>query len=322
MRKSIIVTGIGGVVGQGILRNIADLGLDVDIIGVNVTAVSAGNYLCDRVYEVPFSYDKAYIPAMQGICKKENTALIIPSTDYESFYLAESKTVFNCPVAASPAAITKMCLDKFSNYEGFGKYDIPFASSVLPSAYAGQFNKCVVKPREGRGSRNIFVDPPNPASFDDSYVVQEYLEGPEITTTFYVRKDGAFHGLITFERELEQGNTAKAEVINDYDEEMKSIIRKMLSHYNFRGSCNIQSRVTANGIIPFEINCRISGTNSIRSQFGFKDVAYTVQEYFLNEIPEAPDVKPGTALRVMLDIIYPGKKLSEITDKNDTFYIR
>jgi carbamoyl-phosphate synthase large subunit len=128
--------------------------------------------------------------------------------------------------------------------------------------------------------------------------------------------------MITFVRELEQGNTARAEVVSDYDEEMQSIIQKMLSHYNFLGSCNIQSRVTAHGIIPFEINCRISGTNSIRSQFGFKDVAYTVQEYFLNEIPEAPDVKPGTALRVMLDIIYPGKKLSEITDKNDTFYIR
>lgn len=322
MKKSIIVTGIGGVVGQGILRNIVDLALDVDIIGVNVTKVSSGNYLCNRVYEVPFSYDNAYIPAMLEICKKENAALIIPSTDYESFYLAENEALFDCHVAASAAEITKMCLDKFSNYKGFSNYDIPFAQSVLPSAYTGQFNTCIVKPREGRGSRNIFINPTKPESFDDTYVVQEYLEGPEITTTFYVRKDGTLHGLITFVRELEQGNTAKAEVVSDYDEEMQNIIRKMLLHYHFRGSCNIQSRVTANGIIPFEINCRISGTNSIRSQFGFKDVAYTVQEYFLNETPEAPSVQPGTALRVMLDIIYPGKKLSEIADKNDAFYIR
>lgn len=322
MRKSIIVTGIGGVVGQGILGNIADLNLDVDIIGVNVTAVSAGNYLCNRVYKVPFSYDKTYIPIMQDICKRESAVLIIPSTDYEAFYLAENKDLFDCPVAASPAEITKMCLDKFSNYQKFAKHDIPFASSVLPSAYTGQFNKCVVKPREGRGSRNIFVNPDHPASFDDSYVVQEYLEGPEITTTFYIRKDGAFHGLITFVRELEQGNTSKAEVVYSHDKEMQSIIQKMILHYNFRGSCNIQSRVTANGIIPFEINCRISGTNSIRSQFGFKDVAYTVQEYLMKEVPEAPNVVPGAALRVTLDIIYPGKKLSEITNKDDVFYIR
>ena len=322
MKKSIIVTGIGGVVGQGILRNITDCKPDADIVGVNVVKVSAGNYLCDRVYEVPFSYDPAYIPAMQEICKKENVALIIPSTDYESFYLAENKALFDCTVAASPSYITKMCLDKFSNFEGFSKYDIPFASSVLPSGYTGQFDACIVKPREGRGSRNIFVNPPDPTSFDDTYVVQQYLEGPEITTTFYVRKDGTLHGLITFVRELEQGNTAKAEVVMDYDGQMQDMIRKILLHYHFRGSCNIQSRVTENGIIPFEINCRISGTNSIRSQFGFKDVAYTVQEYFLNEVPEMPDVKPGTALRVILDIIYPGKKLNEICNKNDSFYIR
>ena len=48
--KTIIVTGIGGVVGQGIVRNARAMGRDLRIVGVNVTAVSVGNHLCDEVF--------------------------------------------------------------------------------------------------------------------------------------------------------------------------------------------------------------------------------------------------------------------------------
>jgi carbamoyl-phosphate synthase large subunit len=321
MKKVVLVTGIGGVVGQGILRNIRSMERDIFIVGVNVAKVSAGNYLCDTVYEVPFSYDEKYIPAMAAICDKEKPGLIIPSTDYESYYLGASRTAFSCPVACSPAEITKFCLDKYLNFAEFSQFNIPFAHSILPSAYKNEFTRCVVKPREGRGSRNIFVDPANPASFDDSYVVQEFLDGPEITTTIYVNRLGKIHGMITFVRELEQGNTAKAEVVFDHDDELRGLSEKILQHFRFSGSFNIQSRVTARGIVPFEINCRISGTNSVRSQFGFNDVAYTVTEYLLNEPLQTPRITKGSALRVILDIIYPNRTLAEINNASDTYYI-
>lgn len=319
--KNVLVTGIGGVVGQGILRNIRSMGRNITIVGVNITRVSAGNYLCDKVIEVPYAYDPQYIPTIQRIVQEESIGLIIPSTDYESYYLGASRELFSCPVACSPAEITKFCLDKFLNWEAFSRHGIPFAKSILPSAYNLEFQKCIVKPREGRGSRNIYVNPPNPQSFDDSYLVQEYLEGPEITTTVYVNRRGQVHGMITFERELELGNTAKCEVIFQHDRELKTLVDKMLQHYKFAGSFNIQSRVTGKGIVPFEINCRISGTNSVRSQFGFNDVAYTVQELLLQEELETPRIVKGAALRVILDIIYPGKQLSDIQNASDEFYI-
>lgn len=321
MKRSIIVTGIGGVVGQGILRNLSDLSLDYNIIGVNIVQVSAGNYLCDKVYRVPYAYDATYISAMREICAKENAALIIPSTDYEAFYLADSKKLFSCPVAASPAEVTRICLDKYLNYQAFSKHKIPFAASFLPSNYNNEFTRLVVKPREGRGSRNIYINPQNAKAFDDSYVVQEFLDGPEITTSFYVTREKKLHGLITFVRELEQGNTSKAEVIFEYNSQLIQMMDNILAYFPFKGSCNVQSKVTSQGIIPFEINCRISGTNSIRSQFGFHDVKYTVQEYLLNTTLDTVEVKKGTALRVILDIIYPDKEAADICDRHDKFYI-
>jgi carbamoyl-phosphate synthase large subunit len=94
----------------------------------------------------------------------------------------------------------------------------------------------------------------------------------------------------------------------------------MIGAFPFRGSVNIQSKVTANGIVPFEINCRLSGTNSIRSQFGFNDVAYTIRELLFNETPEKPIVIEGCAIRVMVDVVYPGMKLNDVKNNRDNFY--
>jgi carbamoyl-phosphate synthase large subunit len=151
--------------------------------------------------------------------------------------------------------------------------------------------------------------------------VQQLLEGPEITSTFYVLKDGSLLGSITMRRELESGSTARAEIVMDYDKEIETLAQQMIDAFPFRGSVNIQSKVTAHGIVPFEINCRISGTNSIRSQFGFNDVAFTIEELLFHETPAKPTVKKGSAMRVMVDVVYPDMQLSDINNKNDQYYI-
>jgi carbamoyl-phosphate synthase large subunit len=127
--------------------------------------------------------------------------------------------------------------------------------------------------------------------------------------------------MITFVRELELGNTAKAEVVDRHDAELRPMIEALVSRFPFRGSCNVQSRATAHGIIPFEINCRISGTNSVRSRFGFRDVAYTVQEYLLDLTPDAPRIMRGSAIRVIMDLIYPGIGLDEVCNRFDDYRI-
>lgn len=317
--KNILVTGIGGGVGQGILRNIRSLQLDIVITGTNVEAVSAGNYLCDMVYKVPYSFDPGFVEAIKNIVAERKIDLVIPSTDYEAFYLAKFRNEFPCPVACSPEDVNGMCLDKYINYKKFSHFNIPFAQSILPSEYINEFENYVVKPREGRGSRGIHIKPGEPSKFDDSYIIQEFLEGPEITTGVYVTKEGKLHGTITLLRELEAGATSKCEVVTIYEEAITVLVNSILDHFKFSGSFNIQSRVTSKGIIPFEINCRISGTNSIRSQFGFKDVMYTLQEYVYHEQPEKMIIQQGAALRIMLDVIYPGATLATIENSKNNY---
>lgn len=305
-KKTILVTGTGGNVGQGVLRNILSLGLDVRIVGTDVSGFTAGNHLCDATYAVPYSYDESYIPTMAKIVDDEKVDLVIPTTDYEIYYLSRHQDQIHAVVAASDADIAQKYLDKYLTFLHHQALGIPFAQSWLPKDYDGSKQNIILKPREGRGSRGILINPINPTQFGDDCMIQPLHKGREITTAFYVRKDGRLHGLLTMERELSNGATSKSKVVREFDGELEKIILKMIANGGLKGSLNLQSIVDSeNRIIPFEVNCRISGTNSIRHNLGFQDVKYTLQEYLYNEQPDAVETIDGIAIRLLYDVIYP-----------------
>lgn len=306
-KKTVLVTGTGGNVGQGVLRNIRSLGWDIRIVGTDISAFTAGNHLCDATYAVPYSYDESYIPAIQKIVDAEKIDLVIPTTDYEVYYLSLHQDAIGAVVAASDAQIAKKYLDKYLTFEHHKSLGIPFAKSWLPAAYDDSEENIILKPREGRGSRGILINPANPKSFGDDCMIQPLHKGREITTAFYVRKDGMLHGLFTMERELSNGATSKSKVVREFDAAIEKILLKMIAVGGLKGSLNLQSIVDRNGnIIPFEVNCRISGTNSIRHNLGFQDVKYTLQEYLLGQAPDAVKTTEGIAIRLLYDVIYPG----------------
>lgn len=318
---SILITGIGGMVGQGVLKNIRQSYDDrFRLIGIDINQLSAGHHLCDDAYQVASAERDEYLIQIKNICRQEDIELIIPTTDAEMYYISKLRTELNCKVACSPIEIAIMGWDKGMNYIWFNRYDIPFAETRLPSEYTGEFASIVVKPRRGRGSREIIYNPVALHIFpDDRYIVQEYLPGDELTIAFYVLLTGELHGFIVFRRDLKDGYTNRAEVVTEYNEEVEQLINKMIHYYPFQGSINIQAKVTDKGIIPFELNCRLSGTNSVRSHFGFRDVEYTVDEYLLGKIPRPVKIIPGTALRMVTDVIYPGVQLNEINNESKAF---
>jgi len=323
-RKRIIVTGIGGNVGQGIVRNIRKEAYNIDIIGTNTTSFSGGNHLCDVVYQVPFAYTEEYIPAINDIISKEKIDLVIPSTDFEVFYLSLHRDVLKARVAVSGNNAAGIYLDKYLTHQHHQQFNIPFAASVLPTEYKGEFQQCILKPRKGRGSRGLHFNPATWEGFSDNeYMVQELHKGEEITTAFYVTREGKLHGFITLLRYLDNGATSQCKVVFEHDDKLRAILDGIVQHSDIRGAANLQSIVTPDGEIhPFEVNCRISGTNSIRSNFGFDDVKYTIQEYLYDLKPDTPVVKGGVAVRILMDVIYPDQtEFSADLNRTSGFYI-
>ena len=321
-KKTVLVTGIGGNVGQGILRNIRSLNLPIRLIGTDIESFTAGNHLCDFTYVVPYSYDENYIPILQDIINKEQVDLVIPSTDYEVYYLSENKNQLNAIIVASDSKTAKIYLDKYETYKYLSNNNIPFAISWLPQDCDFSEKEIIAKPREGRGSRGILINPENPTQLPVGYMIQPLHRGIEITTAVYVNKKGQLHGIFIMERSLTNGTTTESKVVFEYDSSMRIIAQKMIDLGGLVGSFNIQSIVTAaNEIIPFEINCRISGTNSIRHNLGFQDVKYAIQEYLLDEIPDEPKPIEGIATRILMDVVYPKTNSLDALNNNSVEHI-
>ncbi len=321
-KRTVLVTGIGGNVGQGILRNIISLNLPIRLIGTDIASFTPGNHLCDVTFKVPYSYDESYIPTLQNIIDTEKVDIVLPSTDYEIYYLSANASKLNAKIVASEAKTAKTYLDKYESYIYLSQNNIPFAKSWLTGAYDFSEKEIIAKPREGRGSRGILLNPENPNQLPNGYMIQPLAKGIEITTAVYVNKQGILHGLFTMERSLTNGTTTESKVVFQYDTEMKIIAQKMIVLGGLIGSFNIQSIVTNDGeIVPFEINCRISGTNSIRHNLGFQDVKYAIQEYLFDESPDEPKPIEGIATRILMDVVYPNSTDFDKLNNNSVSHI-
>ncbi len=321
MSQTVLVTGIGGNVGQGILRNIRAAFPDIRLVGTDIRDVTAGHHFCHAAHLVPYCYDDSFADCVIDICRQEGVDLIIPGTDYEVVYMGRLADHLP-PVLGTHPDVARLFVDKLSTARAFADVGIPFASACLPSEYAGQFDTVIVKPREGRGSRGLYIDPVDPTTFDDTRMVQQRIIGKELTTAFYVTKSRSIHGHITFERELADGTTERCSTTSEHDSLVKPIIEAITTKFDVRGPCNVQAILTdANELMPFEINCRYSGTNSIRSQFGFEDVRWGIEEWLLNQPPSAWTLKPGAAIRILMDIIYPGGSLVDLPAGDDNSYL-
>lgn len=309
---TVLVTGIGGNVGQGILRILRQRFPAMRLVGTDIGTCTAGHHFCDVFRQVPYSYEPGYAETMAALCRHEGVDLVIPSTDYEVYYLGLAAD--RLPrLLASPPDTALVFLDKLVTCARFKEFGLPFAESHLPSAYPGHLPEVIVKPREGRGSRGLFRNPVDPCAFDDSYMVQALASGVEITTAFYVTRSHQLHGHITFARALSAGMTERCQVTRVYDAMLAPVLRGMVEYFDIRGPCNLQSIITKdNTLVPFEVNCRYSGTSSIRSQLGFDDVTYGIEEYLFDREPTQPAVRDGSAIRIYLDIIYPGQPLDQL----------
>jgi carbamoyl-phosphate synthase large subunit len=307
-KKTVLVTGIGGNVGQGIIRNIKKTGYQIKIVGVNISQMSAGNHLVDVFYKVPFGYEESYISKIIEIVKNNTVDLIIPSTDYEMYHLSISSKDIPCIIASSGPISSRIYLDKYDTAQFHAQNKIAFAETCLPSEFTGQYSPAIAKPRKGRGSKGLVKYVKSVSGLTDTeYIIQRMYEGVEITTAAYASyKTGKLHGLITMERSLENGATTFCKVDKQYDSVLENIARSMINNSDLKGAFNVQSIVSRKGeIFPFEVNCRISGTNSLRSHFGFNDVKYTLDELLYDKFPEPVLVTEGVAYRYLADVIYP-----------------
>jgi carbamoyl-phosphate synthase large subunit len=308
-----LVTGVGGPVGQAILKALEASQIRHRVVGTDRSPLSVGLFWVDRGVVLPDCVqEQAYLAAMLELCAEERIDILFPGSDAELRLLAchaETFRTSGVTVMAPPKRVLRIALDKLETCRfleasglSFPRY-APLDDEQLTARLVGELGfPIIAKPRIGSGSRGVAIA----RSWDDllrvrnagtPYVVQELLlpADEEYTVASFTAADGSQVGSICMRRELLAGNTYRAWVVENPLVQKESL--RVVAALETRGPCNVQLRLTPRGPVTFEVNPRLSGTTAMRAHFGYNEVAMAIRNHVWGESLAPPPVTPGVALR-------------------------
>lgn len=324
----VLVTGVGGGVGQSILKGLHLSPVAKRVITADASHFAAGLYAGDAAYTLPHVRSKKYISEIIRICKKEHVELVFVGTDVELETLSQNaakiKKACGARVIVSTVNAILIADDKWKTVQFLKKNGFPYASSCLPKDVGAFLKKhrfpLVVKPRVGARSIGMHVvrsekELKSAIASVEHPIIQEYLatEDDEYTCGTLVI-GGKNCGVITGKRWLRNGDTHKA--IFKRDKKLEQFIARVAGKLHIEGPCNFQLRKTKRGPVIFEINCRFSGTSGAMSYLGFNGPNLLLQTHLLNRPPYPLEFKESFMFRYWNEIFVPIDAVQRIEKYN------
>ena len=309
-RINAMVTGVGGPVGQAILKALKTSQIRHRVVGTDRSPLSVGLFWVDRAVVLPdCAQDQAYLAAMLEVCAEECTDILFPGSDGELRLLARQAgelRAIGVTVMAPATRVLDIALDKLETCRfleasglSFPRY-APLEDEGAAARLVSELGFPVIaKPRIGSGSRGVTIA----RSWDDlrrvrssgtPYVVQELLlpADEEYTVACFTASDGSQVGSICMRRELLGGNTYRAWVVEDAVVQKETL--RVVAALETSGPCNVQLRLTQRGPVTFEINPRLSGSTAMRAHFGYNEVAMAIRNYVWGEASGTADGNAGS----------------------------
>jgi carbamoyl-phosphate synthase large subunit len=305
----VLVTGAGALLGQGIMRSLAESALAPTIVAVDPSPLAAGLYWTPNRHLVPLANDPGFIDAIDALLEKERPDAVMVGTDVELHAFARHRTELErrhgTHIIVSDPDVIAIADDKYRTYEFMRDHGFSPPESRLPGREDELVERfgfpLVVKPRVGArsvgfGQVRSRDELTRALASADGMVVQECVatDADEFTAgtlTF----DGVCAASIVMQRELRDGNTYRAFV--QAFPELNIQVRAMATALGSYGPANFQFRVEAGRARVFEINGRFSGTTPLRMRAGFNEVEMVLRKVVLGETIVQPEIRPMTILR-------------------------
>lgn len=280
---SIAVSGVGGGVGQSIIKALSKT--NYNVIGMDSEFLGTGLYAVHKGYKIPYAHEPDFIERVLEICLKGKCRLYFPGLDAELPILSRNIDKFRAvgtTVIVSTPEVVEICDNKLLTFHFLSKNNIPapktldlgvFLKSKKEFAYP-----IILKPKKGGArSKNVFLLKHRTGLnmilaykdfTSDNFIIQEYIEGDEYTCGT-INWDGRHLGTIIMRRILRDGDTYKCFVVKN--KIIEKVIKKLMNLLQPIGACNVQLRLKDNIPYILEINARCSGTTAARALAGFNE---------------------------------------------------
>ena len=317
-RFNILVTGVGAIVGYGIVSSIRESKYTCNIIGMDIYEDASGQVWCDQFVKAIPANDKGYISFLKRTMDIYHIDLVFFGTEQEIFkcFLCKNELgTYYEKLIINKEKIIELSEDKWDTMCFLKENGLPY----IPSSISANFSEAVeefgiplfLKPRRSYASKGILCAKTEEEFnawkdyYQDQFLVQKYIGDAdhEYTAATFGFGDGTCLVPIVMRRKLSKaGATDKAivERIPEINQEIIAI-NKILKPI---GPTNYQFRKDDKDVfLLMEINPRISASTSIRTAFGYNEAEMCIDFYLEKQKPREPEIRMGRAYRYIADAI-------------------
>lgn len=316
-RLNILVTGVGGIIGYGIVNSLRRLERPLNIIGLDIYADAVGQYFCDNFIQAKRADSPEYLDFLLDIVKRNNIDLVFFGTEQELFKVSDSRDMISDCLhrfVLNNKHVVDLSRDKLKTYSFLRGNGI----ATIPTCIDGSFSTLsqelgmpfILKLRHSYASKGVFQIH-NEIDFNywkekaaGDFMFQELVgdEDHEYTAAIFGLGEKNPPAPFIFRRKLSgEGATAKA-VVQNIPELCEELIR-LTDLLKPIGPTNFQFRHHQGKYLLLEINPRISSSTSIRAAFGYNEAEMCIRYYLENGDIGVPVLRSGSAVRYISDWI-------------------
>jgi len=236
----------------------------------DVDPLAPALYLADEAIRLRATDDPAYIADVVQIVKRHDIRLLVPTIDPDLPVLAHHREALRsngCIAAVSSESFVALAFDKYVTFSTLSSYGVDLAATWLPGdERSGLPDRLFVKPRRGSGSVSTYAVPREDLgrilTMVDDPILQEVLEGPEITIDALLDLDGRPVHFVPRRRIRTLAGESIQGVTLEHDPDLEAWIASLLEVCGSLGAAGplcLQAFLTKRGPVLSEINARFGG---------------------------------------------------------------
>lgn len=286
-KTTVLVTAAGGAGTIEIIRSLRRLDT-YRVVAVDASEYAGGFIFADRGYVIPAADSGRFLEVARELIVRERPEFILPLVDEEIPIFHELiEELEGVPRLLLPKkSFCSMALDKWTTFQALSRAGLPTPRTCLPDAIDDGLFPAVVKPRKGRGSREVaYVRDKeglenyfsSAARAPDSYVVQEQVVGPEYTVSVVVGLGGRTISIVPKEVIVKRGITQVG--VTRRNGEIERVCCEVQERLKANGPFNVQLLIGPDGAPRIiEINPRFSTTVALTIAAGVNEVDIVMRD--------------------------------------------
>ncbi|WP_295442950.1 ATP-grasp domain-containing protein [uncultured Thiodictyon sp.] len=318
-RLNILVSGVGAIIGYGIVNSLKLTGRKLNIVGMDIYSDAVGQHFCDRFVQAKRAGSSEYLDFLVDVIKRYHIDLVFFGTEQELYQMSDSRDLlpdYFHKLVLNTRSVVDVSRDKLKTHLFLSQYGV----EAIPTRVGGSFAALslelglpfILKLRHSYASKGVFkIHDEQDFNYwkvkaGGNFLAQELVgdDGHEYTAAIFGRgEEEALEPFVLRRRLSGEGATARA-VVEEIPELCETIGR-LADLLRAVGPTNFQFRRHHGKYLLLEINPRISSSTSIRAAFGYNEAEMCIRYYLEKGQISMPFLRSGSAVRFIADwIIY------------------